>query len=87
VVQRLVPFLGYGDAAAAIAWLDIAGNVAGGGAASASGQLAANGAIVVGPGAESLAQRLVGVACLVPLTDLGPEAARMVPIGPACGGG
>ena len=73
--------------AAAIAWLDMAGSVPGGTAASASGQLAATGAIVVGPGAESLAIRLVGVACLVPLTDLGSDAARIAPIGAACGGG
>ena len=73
--------------AAAIAWLDLADGAPGGDAASAAGQLAANGAIVVGPGADSLAQRLVGIACLVPLTDLGSEAARIVPIGPACSGG
>jgi hypothetical protein len=73
--------------AAAIAWLDMAEDASGGDTASASGQLAANGAIIVGPGAESLAQRLVGVACLVPLADLGSEEARIVPIGPACGGG
>jgi hypothetical protein len=73
--------------AAAIAWLDVAGSASGDKAASASEQLAATGAIVVGPRAESLAQRLGRVACLVPLADLGPDAARIVPIGPACAGG
>jgi hypothetical protein len=73
--------------AAAIAWLDLASGAPGGDAASASGKLAETGAIVVGPGGASLAQRLVGVGCLVALADLGPDTARIVPIGPACGGG
>jgi hypothetical protein len=73
--------------AAAIAWLDLAGGMPGGDPAAAARLLVDAGPIVVGPDRETLARRLVGIACLVPLADLGPDAARVVPDGPQCGGG
>jgi hypothetical protein len=73
--------------AAAIAWLDLAGGVPGGDPAGAARLLVDAGPIVVGPDRETLARRLVGIACLVALADLGPDAARVVPDGPQCGGG
>jgi hypothetical protein len=72
--------------AAAIAWLDLAGGMPGGDPAGATRLLADAGPIVIGPDREMLARRLVGIACLVPLADLGPDAARIVPSGGACGG-
>lgn len=71
---------------AAIAWLDQAAGAPGGDVTAASRLFADIGPIVVGPDRAPLAQRLIGVACLVPLPDLGPDAARVVPAGPACGG-
>jgi len=71
--------------AAAIAWLDLAGGVPGGDPATAARLLADARPIVVGPDRDTLASRLVGIACLVPLAGLGPDAARIVPDGAACG--
>jgi hypothetical protein len=72
--------------AAAMAWLDLAAGGPGADAAAASRRLADAAPIVIGSDRDSLAQRLLGVACLVPFPDLGPEAARVMPAGPACGG-
>jgi hypothetical protein len=72
--------------AAAIAWLDLAGGLHGGDPAGAARLLADADPIVVGPDRETLARRLVGIACLVPLADLSPDAARIVPDGAQCRG-
>jgi hypothetical protein len=87
VRARLVDVALYLSPAAAIAWLDLAGGPPGGDSAALAGhRLAVAGAVVVGPDTESLAERLVGLACLVPLADPLADMARIVPVGEECAG-
>ena len=67
--------------AAAGAWLDLAGRTD---PRAAARRLASSGAIVIGPGSDALARRLAGIACLVPIPDLAPDADRIEPVGPGC---
>jgi hypothetical protein len=71
--------------AAASAWLDLAAGAPGGDAATAVMRLAEADAIVIGPDSSGLSRRLGDVACLIPLSGEGSDAARIVPSGSACG--
>jgi 4-amino-4-deoxy-L-arabinose transferase-like glycosyltransferase len=72
------------SAAAANAWLDDAAAGPDAGAGVAAGRLAESGAVVVGPDTDTLARRLAGHACLIPI---GTDAARVVASGPGCRAG
>jgi hypothetical protein len=65
--------------AAALAWIGLSSADT-----AAIDQLAQARAVIVGRDTRSLAQRLDGLACLVPLAGSQDTEARVVPIGPSC---
>jgi hypothetical protein len=69
--------------AGAVAWLDLTDDDPAGRARS----LATSGAIVVGTGTDELGRRLAGIACLVPIPALGPDAGRIAATDSGCPGG
>jgi hypothetical protein len=69
--------------AAAVAWLDLA---RGTDPSAAARRLVVSGAIVIGAPSDTLERRLAGVGCLVPMSDLGPDARRIEPTGSGCSG-
>ena len=80
VAPRLSP-------AAALAWIDLQGSTLAPGADEAAAKaLADSGTVVIGPDREALASRLAGLACLVPTSADGPDAAKVTAPGPDCEG-
>ena len=69
--------------AGAVAWLDLTDDDPAGRARS----LATSGAIVVGTGTDELGRRLAGIACLVPIPAVGPDAGRIAATDSGCPGG